>query len=385
MILIAHERYATSYSGEDVKALYTKLFAENKYNHRVRPADDQSKTTEATLYANETTRPYVTAQAALEQRWPHMNEVWKPDIALRNSNLEHKELGVSSLNVRNYNSGEVYWSPFQVFESKCSMDITNFPFDYQTCYLKFQAWSYQITEVFLKCASSGTDLLFYEPNPGWDINNSSCTDGEHLALSQITFSITIRRKPLYFMLSVIFPILTLAILNICVFLLPTDCGEKAGFSISVFLAFAVFLTIVSSSLPQNSNSISLISVFLIIQTTCSTLTTVLALALLRISSFDDKVTIPRILVFFMRCLKCKSCSKPRRIESTITRTESRMSDETSTGDVEFSWKEVANFLDVVLFVIFACILVASSMGCFLTAMNSYPSDVQTERPTPGFE
>ncbi|KAH3768827.1 hypothetical protein DPMN_170043 [Dreissena polymorpha] len=72
MILIAHERYATSYSGEDVKALYTKLFAENKYNHRVRPADDQSKTTEATLYANETTRPYVTAQAALEQRWPHM-------------------------------------------------------------------------------------------------------------------------------------------------------------------------------------------------------------------------------------------------------------------------------------------------------------------------
>ncbi|KAH3751482.1 hypothetical protein DPMN_186041 [Dreissena polymorpha] len=173
--------------------------------------------------------------------------------------------------------------------------------------------------------------------------------------------------------------MTLAILNICVFLLPTDSGEKAGFSITVFLAFAVFLTIVSSSLPQNSKSVALIAVFLVIQTTCSTLTTVLALVLLRMSSFDENVAIPRIMVFFMRCCKCKSCSKSSRSVPIEPRaSENRISDESdepSTGDVEYSWKQVVNFLDLVLFVIFACIHVAASLGCFLTAMNSKPSDL----------
>ncbi|KAH3874571.1 hypothetical protein DPMN_037817 [Dreissena polymorpha] len=260
------------------------------------------------------------------------------------------------------------------------MDITNFPFDYQTCYLTFKAWSYSNDEVELKCGANGTGMLFYESNPGWDVTDPLCTVGENFGLSQqISFSLTVRRKPLYLMLSVIFPIMTLAILNICVFLLPTDSGEKASYSISVFLAFAVCLTIVFSSLSQNSNSVALIAVFLIIQTTCSTLTTVLTLALVRISSFDETVTIPRLFVFVMRCLKCKRCSKAPMIVPTQRRaSEGSMSDETSTY---YSWKEVVNVLDVVLFLLFACILVATSLGCFLSAMNSKPPDLQTNMPT----
>lgn len=230
----------------------------------------------------------------------------------------------------------------------------------------------------MECAMNEIEMYMYETNPGWDITNSTCKVLEDTWYSQISFSVTIRRKPQNFMLTVVFPIMTLAILNVCVFLLPTDSGEKAGYSISVFLAFAIFLTIVSSSLPKNSNSVALIAVFLVIQTTCSTLTTVL----LRMSSFDENVAIPCILVFFMRCFKCKSCSKSSRNVPIEQRdAESRMShesDESSTGHAEYSWQKVVNFLDAVLFVIFACILVASSLGCFLTAMNSKHSDLQTD-------
>ncbi|KAH3715076.1 hypothetical protein DPMN_057780 [Dreissena polymorpha] len=41
-------------------------------------------------------------------------EVWKPDIALTNSNLAYTELGVPSLNVKNRYDGAVEWRPFQV-------------------------------------------------------------------------------------------------------------------------------------------------------------------------------------------------------------------------------------------------------------------------------
>ena len=36
---------------------------------------------------------------------------------------------------------------FQMFQSSCSIDIKYFPFDVQTCQLKFVAWSYSKAEV----------------------------------------------------------------------------------------------------------------------------------------------------------------------------------------------------------------------------------------------
>ncbi|KAH3830722.1 hypothetical protein DPMN_103971 [Dreissena polymorpha] len=441
LILIGHAPTATCQTGANVRALRKKLF--DDYDFRVRPTDNQSEPIEITvdLYLlainelKESTETIKTTaflvllwndsylrwtpvdHANIEFAFWPQNEVWKPDLALKNSNLDYKELGVPSLNVYNHYTGAVGWAPFQVFESTCSMDIVYFPFDYQTCYLKFQAWSYSRFEVAMIGGSKGIELTQYEPNSGWDIIDSSWKVEEDSVDSIISFSLKLRRKPLPFMLSVIFPIITLAILNFCVFLLPADSGERASYAITVFLAFAVFLTIVSSSLPQNSDSIALIQIYLIIQTACSTLTTVLALALLRLNRFDKDVAIPRILVFVMRCFKCKCCSKgfdesssgdaeysngPRvaKTQRSVAEsrifdgsptfyvayqngsgmvqphrgtTQKRMSDNSSTGDVEYSWREVVNFLDVVFFVMFACILVASSLGCFFkAALNAKP-------------
>ena len=44
-----------------------------------------------------------------------------------------------------------------------------------------------------------------------------------------------------------------------VFALPADAGEKMGTGITVLLAYAVYLTIVSDYLPDTSLEVSLIS------------------------------------------------------------------------------------------------------------------------------
>ncbi|KAH3834898.1 hypothetical protein DPMN_108231 [Dreissena polymorpha] len=246
--------------------------------------------------------------------------------------------------------------------------------------------------------SKGINMDYYETNSGWDIIDSSWSVDTETGDSTINFSIKLRRKPLYFMLSVIFPIIPIAILNLCAFLLPNECGERAGYAITVFLAFAVFLTIVSSSLPQNSESVSLIAIFLVIQTTCITLITILVLSLLRLGSFDEKdekIAVPRVLTFLMQKLKWLSRSKCSKVEtekdgkmhdsqsslpdasdSKVSRIEmptqlheNRLFKESSTVD-EFSWKEVVVFLDVVLFVIFAIILTASLLGCLVGAQRN---------------
>ena len=48
------------------------------------------------------------------------DDVWKPDVALKNSMVDYKQLGVASLNVQVTADGEVLWYPFQVIiETGC--------------------------------------------------------------------------------------------------------------------------------------------------------------------------------------------------------------------------------------------------------------------------
>jgi hypothetical protein len=53
----------------------------------------------------------------------------------------------------------------------------------------------------------------------------------------------------------------LAFLSAMVFKLPPDSGEKMGFSLTVLLAYAVYLTIISDDMPSTSTSTSVLCKF----------------------------------------------------------------------------------------------------------------------------
>ena len=43
--------------------------------------------------------------------------------------------------VLHYN-GYVKWTPPAIFKSSCEIDVEFFPFDRQTCFLKFGSWTF---------------------------------------------------------------------------------------------------------------------------------------------------------------------------------------------------------------------------------------------------
>jgi hypothetical protein len=73
--------------------------------------------------------------------------------------------------------------------------------------------------------------------------------------SRVVFTIILERNSGYYMTNVIVPVILLGTFNVFTFVLPADSGEKIGYTMTVFLSFAVFLTVVSSELPQTSGSI----------------------------------------------------------------------------------------------------------------------------------
>ena len=113
------------------------------------------------------------------------------------------------------------------------------------------------------------DLSDYVNSGTWDIIASpgvynrtwDHVEGHHKA--QITFTLRIRRKTLFYTVNLIIPCVLISFLSVCVFYLPADAGEKMTMCISILLALVVFLLLVSKLLPPNSNTIPLIAKYLL--------------------------------------------------------------------------------------------------------------------------
>ena len=65
-----------------------------------------------------------------------------------------------------------------------------------------------------------------------------------------SFTLTLQRRPQYYMLNIIIPTIVLAALSALNFAVPVDSGEKLSLGISILLAFSVFMLILQDNTPQ---------------------------------------------------------------------------------------------------------------------------------------
>ena len=208
-----------------------------------------------------------------------------------------KELGDNFINARIYNTGEVTWLPFEVFETKCAIDIRYFPFDQQTCNLIFVVWTSNVFDVNVTQGSKGAILYNFQNDGVWSIESTSAKTSTETAESMVTFTLILKRGSSYYVLNVIIPVILLGILNVLTFVLPADSGEKIGYTITVFLSFSVFLTIISSELPRTSGSI--LGYYLIFQLVMGTVVVLITAFELRFHHKKDPVP-QRLLRCFSR-------------------------------------------------------------------------------------
>ncbi|GFR64249.1 acetylcholine receptor subunit alpha [Elysia marginata] len=73
-------------------------------------------------------------------------------------------------------------------------------------------------------------------------------------------SVVIKRRPRFFMLNLLMPTLALSFLNILVFILPADSGEKVGYSITVLLSVMLMMGVTTDTLPESSDVVPLVKI-----------------------------------------------------------------------------------------------------------------------------
>ena len=104
---------------------------------------------------------------------------------------------------------------------------------------------------------NAVDKSFYSENGEWDLltadaykSDLSAKDGKRF--STLSFLIKLQRRLLFHIVNTLFPVALMALLIPFVFKLPVDSGEKVGFSLTVLLSYAVYLTLISDNIPSTS-------------------------------------------------------------------------------------------------------------------------------------
>ncbi|KAF7403194.1 hypothetical protein HZH68_005988 [Vespula germanica] len=276
----------------DTKRLYDDLLS--NYNRLIRPVINNTETLTvwlglklSQLIEMNLKNQVMITNVWVEQRWfdyklqwdpeeyggvemiyvPSEN-IWLPDIVLYNNADGNYEVTLMTKATLKY-TGEVFWKPPAIYKSSCEINVEYFPFDEQSCVMKFGSWTYNGAQVINNLVKIGIDLTDFYLSVEWDILEVPAARNEEYypcceePYSDITFNITMRRKTLFYTVNLIIPCVGITFLTVLVFYLPSDSGEKVSLCSSILLSLTVFFLLLAEIIPPTSLAIPLLGKYLL--------------------------------------------------------------------------------------------------------------------------
>ncbi|XP_072094942.1 5-hydroxytryptamine receptor 3A-like [Mobula birostris] len=199
--------------------------------------------------------------------------IWVPDILINEFVDVGKSPDIPYVYV-NYEGQVKNYKPIQVVTA-CSLDIYNFPFDVQNCTFTFTSWLHNIRDINISLWRS-PELVKYDRNVfmnqgEWELlyidtqyNEFNLEREVSDGYAEMHFFLVIRRRPLFYAVSLLLPSIFLMVMDIIGFYLPPDSGERVSFKITLLLGYSVFLIIVSDTLPATAIGTPLIGVYFVV-------------------------------------------------------------------------------------------------------------------------
>ena len=161
-----------------------------------------------------------------------------------------------------YQDGVVTWIHKSVITTPCTMDVRFFPFDTQNCTINFGSWIYSNLHINLTLDKDQSLEINYRENGVWHpqvfTRQTILHEGTPYESTQITLDFILSRGSFYYVLIIIIPCNLLALINLMVFLLPTESGEKVSLGITNYLALVLTQQLVGELIPPASDRLPII-------------------------------------------------------------------------------------------------------------------------------
>jgi len=312
-----------------------------------------------------------------------LKDVWYPELVLSNPSDDVDGIGSLWNKVRVFSNGQVNWLPVNLVRSMCSVNIWNYPYDTHACETTFSAITFLPTEVVLTQITPKIIMTSFQENGIWEVTDTSTsshttTSGQSL----ITFIFQLKRKPAFIITSVLLPIQFLGLLNVLVFLLVPESGERISYCLTVLLSIAVFMTIIGDMLPRSSEPVPIISYKLMIDMVISSLIVLVTILNLRVYHREERKPVPNTLQGMYLVLSCSGCQRKRKVQDVLESVETVETDSPNTNKsngrsklankshylhtvssppTTVSWKDVSRMLDWMAFSFFTAASVINTV------------------------
>jgi len=207
-------------------------------------------------------------------------DTWIPKVSIRNMISKttilsfDNDVDIKTSFVRYFYTGEAMMIMSSLQDFSCNSDVTYFPFDNHACAIRLLTMEFD-SDVILLANTVGVFMEYILPNTEWEISYDLVETSPLEQNTQLIFHFTLRRNPYFLFLNLVVPIIFLSFVNLLVFCIPVNSGERASLAFTVLLTFVVFISMVTAILPA-SNKISFYNIFLLMQLLCSVLITFLA-------------------------------------------------------------------------------------------------------------
>ncbi|KAL4222511.1 5-hydroxytryptamine (serotonin) receptor 3B [Mactra antiquata] len=246
-------------------------------------------------------------------------DVWTPSVGIGNP-IEMIKFGEKWNQVAYFPDGHAVFGPAAKVETSCSFYLKFWPFDKQICYIKLFSYGFTSNKSILNVPGEAVISTFYTPNGEWDLDTKSITfeygitNGGKVIIYHFRFT----RQSTFYLLTIILPLNAVGALTSLVFLLPSASGERASYSITILLALAVFLTVISEDLPKTSDPIPIMCVFILFGVMISVAGLVIVIFNLILYHRDDKIPISPGYLRIVKLARCKRCFGKRRSTSVVS-------------------------------------------------------------------
>nr|XP_011438449.2 acetylcholine receptor subunit delta-like [Crassostrea gigas] len=296
--------------------------------------------------------------------------VWKPSIYVENSVEDLSVITDLYTPMRMGKFGKIRWSTSAIYKVNCESDIRFYPLDSQSCEIIITTASYTANEIRLKLDTNPVSLMYYTENGEWEllsVESEKPIDkmmGEE-PFTKVIFRVNMRRRPLFHVLNTMFPVALMAFLIPMAFKLHVDSGEKMGYSLTVLLAYAVYLSMISENIPSTSVSICFISIYLASTLAVATIAVLFVIIVINVYHTSEDREIPSALESFAFCLESCFCKQGRKTgqkqsriapspEESIEKQPGVVDDVTKQDEKEeeMTWKRLACLLDRFFFITF---------------------------------
>ena len=344
----------------------------------------------------------------------YVKDIWTPDIALLNTinKFEIITRAVDRSIAWAAYDGHVYYAIGGVLGTSCDPDISHFPFDVHECYLQFVPHQNiffagkMINSSIFQIAEPEVGLSEIDEDGKWDYHalKPCVVNIENRQLFAATFPIVIKRRWAFVFVNIIVPLLLLGYLNVMVYLIPLEAGERISFAITVLLSYTVFMIVMVGKTPDTSHPMPMLSFFLIFKLICSALISVSVIIISHFFHHDGSATPPKMYQKIARDIEdiqmtvCCERTKNEGEENMNIKSlghELIVEDNNETHVIstplhtandnrvsQRDWKTVCRAIDKVLLVIFLFITMIETVVFFFILLRFDGKHLDTDRQNP---